>query len=483
MAEEEQKSVDERVERWIEKFEKSKSLKSLEELYLTKSFPEILGVERREEIHSAFLAWLLDKNKNHGLDDFPIKKFLEILVDRDEQQHKIKNHQFKNTGTGVLKGNFTINDDMSVKRERPANTSDKKGRMDIWIDMKANFSQNGERNIHIVIENKVYSKEHGGQTKTYFASRSDDIKNNSNDIYLFVYLTPSQKSYLDNLSEPECDCKEYIQINYQDLLDEILEPALKNKISRRNKIVIQEYINCLGLPAIDINSSKSNVNLNTIMAMSNETKEKLKDFWKKHEKLLIVALSSLADNTDDEKIQDIIKSAISAINERDKTSYEFNGKSDLGKMDLVTEVVSEILKHDISASDCNSLYEDALKNIPINGRRTKENKFKAIESAITGNGIVMTCNEPKKIESPFSGELVLSSEEYNQKTNNKKYNTDNYKCVKVDNNDYYILKQWGANNIDNFVYAFYDEHIFDETYKWEGLKNKDFKVNKPQISD
>lgn len=465
----------------IADFYQDPDFEELKRLYLTKSFPEILAVDRLEQIHSAFLAWLLDMKESHGLGDFPIKQFLKILVRRDRKQglsrHDNNNANnnagitsTKNIYVEILNEDFTITE-MYVTREKPAQTEDRKGRMDILINMKAIFPKKTERNIHIVIENKVYSKEHDNQTQKYFEYI---IKEFSTDVCLFVYLTPLPKRDLDNLNKPQCINLKYIQTNYQDLLDYILEPALKKDISMRNRFVIEEYIHSLSLPAIDINSSSKTINLNTIMAMSDNTKKLLNAFWEKNEPLLMAALSSLVETTDDQNIKDKVGAAIPALNQRDKTCYEFNGKSDLGKMDLVTEVVSEILKR-ISARDCNRLYEDALKKIPIRGRRTKENKFKAIESAFTGNGIEMTCKSGDKFENPFNGELVLSSKEYNDKTNSKKYNTKNYKCVTVDGSDYYILKQWGANNIDNFVYAFYE--YFKKETNW-GLGDKEIKVIK-----
>ena len=38
----------------------------------------VLGVERSETKHSAFLCWLLNANASHGLGDEPMKKLLRL---------------------------------------------------------------------------------------------------------------------------------------------------------------------------------------------------------------------------------------------------------------------------------------------------------------------------------------------------------------------------------------------------------------------
>ena len=69
MAEEQKKDelTEDQIIDLIEAFYHDPDFEELKRLYLTKSFPEILAVDRREEIHSAFLAWLLDMKESHGL--------------------------------------------------------------------------------------------------------------------------------------------------------------------------------------------------------------------------------------------------------------------------------------------------------------------------------------------------------------------------------------------------------------------------------
>lgn len=216
----------------LSEFYKDSDYEELKRLYLTKSFPEILSIDRREMSHSTFLAWLLNKNESHGLADFPIKQFLKILVIRDLKQN-VKRHCNDQTSTKKLSiaaiNEEIIISEMSVSIERPVLAGNKRGRIDILIVLKA-VIDNQERDVHIIIENKVYSNEQADQTKKYFEANKYDIQNNKNSIYLFVFLTPLPKAVLEQLTSPQCSCKEYIQINYQDILDAILEPALKKKL-------------------------------------------------------------------------------------------------------------------------------------------------------------------------------------------------------------------------------------------------------------
>lgn len=468
----------------IADFYQDPDFEELKRLYLTKSFPEILAVDRREEIHSAFLAWLLDMKESHGLGDFPIKQLLKILVRRDRKQRLTRhgvNGSFKNingnvvkTSTGdidveIINEDFTITE-MSVKREVPVNG----GRIDILIDMEAIFSKKGKKNIYIVIENKVYSDEHNEQTQTYFYhfKKTPDNK----DIILFVYLTPLSKSDLDNLIQPECKCKEYIQTNYQDLLDYILEPAVKKDISMRNRFVIEEYIHSLSLPAINIDNDEYNINLNTILAMTNKTTDLLKSFWEKNEPLLKAALSSLVETTYDVDIKKELNDALNALEQRkDNTKYKFGVMEANGKMDLVRKVVIAILEKGIDPKELSETYKKALEGLKENGKFVKDKTFEKLNEKDEFKN-KMTCQSKDKFCNPNNNDLVLSEAEYDDwliKNEGKKVI---YSEVEVTVNGKkkkcYVLNQWGYGNIDYFVYAYYK--VFKQM-----LDNKEIEVIKP----
>lgn len=449
-------------------FYQDSAFAELKRLYLTKSFPEILSVDRREMSHSAFLSWLLDKNESHGLEGFPFLHFLKVLVTRDLLQGRNRHNYIHQTSTEDLAVSV-INEDlviteMSVGVERHAKTKDEQGRIDILIDGKLILEKNKDpRGIHIVIENKVYSSEHNKQTTTYFKSKEQEIKDHEQDFYLFVYLTPLHNRDLDLLSKPECDCKEFIQINYQDILNTILEPALNQDIPSRSKFIIEEYIQSLALPAL----SDNNYNPNTVMATSDNTKKMLYSFWRKNEPLLMAVLNSLLQETDDQSVKEALEPAVSALatnsrREKDKTHYLVNGKRTEGKGQksaLVSTVVCFLLKKGILPENISDAYKSVITY--LKGISDPESIFEEIKSKLEEYDVEMTCPTPgelwpvSRIYNTFvkgTQKLVFTNEEYTEWWNGQNKKKEVYGSelsgVRISN-------QWGYDSIDYFIYTVY----------------------------
>lgn len=466
-------------------FYQDPNFEELKRLYLTRSFPEILSVARREMSHSSFLAWLFNMNESHGMGAFPILQFLKILVQRDLQQNSSRHERKYSWRTSTEKLAIAItNEDIVVKEmitslEKSAYAGNTRGRMDILIDAKI-IIDNKERDLHVIIENKVYSDEHGNQTNTYFKSKDDELCKSRNSSFLFVYLTPLHRKELDALTEPECSNKEYIQINYQDILDNILEPALRKDISMRTRFVIEEYIHCLNLPALSIDSKENNYNPNTIMATNKRTTEMLKAFWEKNEPLLMAALNSLVETSDDVDIQEKLAPAIDALavnkrREKDKTHYVFDGKQANGKYALVSIVIAEAMNNDITPEDCSKNFIDSFKSF---GGKSNSCIYNTLQEKLKKNNTEMTCPSPEELYNvqKFSSgwkdrQMVYDESAYENwwKTQGKK------KEIYKKEGKYRIFNQWGYDTIDFFIYAFYDNRE-----KWN-LGDKDIQVIK-QIS-
>lgn len=83
----------------------------------------ILKIERNENRHSAFLAWLLDENGSHGLGEEPLKRFMRLLAKMDD-----------NYIEPFLVGNYQV-EDMEVVTEKQAKVEGqiKTGRVDIFV--------------------------------------------------------------------------------------------------------------------------------------------------------------------------------------------------------------------------------------------------------------------------------------------------------------------------------------------------------------
>ncbi|AND63126.1 hypothetical protein AX766_01150 [Flavobacterium covae] len=366
-------------------FKNDIDVQKLQNLYLTKSYLEILSVNRREISHSSFLAWLLDRNENHLLQNFPINKFLEIILIRGASQIESYNSSFYNS---IITDNYTIKT-LNIKKEHKINSF---GRIDILIELSL-IINNNEHNLKIIIENKVSSTENNDQTNSYF-NYFEGIKQ-ARDIHLYIYLTAIPSLKLNQLTEPECNCKKFIQINYQDLVDRIIEPILNQNISENTRFILKDYLISLSQPSImDTEENENKQKTKLIMAFGKEEKELLTNFWKKNEKLIMTAMYAISiDDSQDEDIRETSKKAydLYATSDRDYSTislyfddvavYKDFRKSDIGfytiklldEKNLIDPKVFEFLRKDKS---CNFqlirtkkevITETELKKYRVNG--------------------------------------------------------------------------------------------------------------------
>ena len=298
---------------WLNSFYLDRNFDAIRDLYSCKSFPEILAVGRKELCHSSFLAWLLNTTESHGLRQFPILQFLKIVVTRAIQQNvktPLRNYISEIFNESISFSQMTVNREICIKGGRP----------DIEICCYADEG-GGYKSLNIVIENKVYAPEGGKQTLRYASEYGKDNKG----LNVFVFLTPKSSELLNLQDRPSCKSDIFVEINYQDILENILEPALDKTLSDRARFIIKEYIRCLGMPISDIDNN--NMKSQTIMATSIEVSKMLADFWSKNENLISAAMLTISDdpNQDPEvrkKVQELLNAKNSA--EKDKTHYEFS---------------------------------------------------------------------------------------------------------------------------------------------------------------
>ena len=139
---------------------------------------------------------------------------------------------------------------------------------------------------------------------------------------------------------PSCTCKDFIEINYQDILTEVLTSILEEPISSATRIAIEDYIHCITSPSIH---SK---NYNT-MAVDKETNEMLKKFWDANEDLIRAAIYAFASSEDEDSKDEInnLKEALDSYTiSRDYTQYRINGQGTYSKNALVKETVTRIIE-------------------------------------------------------------------------------------------------------------------------------------------
>lgn len=340
-------------------FKNDVGVQKLQSLYFSKSYSEIFAISRREMSHSSFIAWLLDNKENHLLSFFSIQKFLEIVTLRCGNELESKYSNFFNS---ILTDNYSINS-VIVEKEKFLG---KYGRLDIYTEILLKIEET-EYKVKLIIENKVESKEGIDQTTKYF-QHFEEIKK-ENEINLYVYLTAIPTLELNQLLEPECSCKNFIQINYQYLVDYLLEPALNQNISDKTKFIITEYLQSLSQPSLDEEITKQKQGL--IMALGKEEKELLSNFWKKNEKLIMSAMYAIStDESQDEEVRETTNKALNALSSSnrdyrtytiyyDEIPFETNfKKSDIGfytvklldEKGLIDEKTFDFLRKDKSCS-------------------------------------------------------------------------------------------------------------------------------------
>lgn len=215
---------------------------------------DTIGKARNEMSHSKMIAHLLSAYHIVGYRESPIIHLLDIIIKRGIQQGKDFPEELKNA---VLTRDIPELQLEECKTEVPlANLKPSysgKDRIDIHLryKLKDTIIKSGRSEIELIIENKVQSQEHDSQTSTYYNTLKAGKGNNR--YQFFIYLTPISTRDLDdfcNLKEkPACD--NFICINYQDILDGIIEPLLaENVLSERERIILNDYVSCLELPAL-----------------------------------------------------------------------------------------------------------------------------------------------------------------------------------------------------------------------------------------
>jgi len=241
----------------------------------------ILKIERNENRHSAFLAWLLDENGSHGLGEEPLKRFMRLLAKMDDKYNE-----------PFLVGNYQV-ENAKIDTEHPVSIGSKKGRIDVFIEFDYK-GENGTNHVHVIIENKVYTNEHDEQTKLYLDWARKEYKGKHNQNIIGVFLAP------DCPEKCSGDTKDfsYVKITYQDILQDLIEPLLKMEMSPEARVFITDYVINLGQPLRVKKEDNGNkeVKEDTILALSKENKDRFSQLYEKYAQLLDATLCAYSKN-------------------------------------------------------------------------------------------------------------------------------------------------------------------------------------------
>ena len=405
----------------IIRFKNDVNSQKLENYYGSKSLSEILGVSRKELPHSNFIAWLLNNQESHNLGNYPFKKFLEILVLSCKGDQASRHKELFDS---IITGDLSVNALTTLTESSIAGV----GRLDILIEAEVNYFGNN-KTLRVVIENKVTTKEHSDQTTKYFdyyeSLNEDDV------ISLYVFLTPISGIDLSDLDEPECSCKEYIQTNYQSLVDYLLEPILNRDISSKTKIIVKEYLQALSQPT---QSEDEEHKQGLIMAIGNEERELLTRFWDQNQKLILSALYAISSDPDQEKdVRENIGSALESISgsTKDRSLINIYFEGDLA--------IEKIKKSDLGFSTVKLLEQKGLID---------DSMFKFLRE-----------------DKSCSFQLLKLPEEFTAtEVKYGKYRTKNEPELIFNDQGYYVARNWGIKNIQRFMDKI-SERLTQVTYK------------------
>lgn len=288
----------------------SKPFQELAAFYKQTTLFNVIGAERSENRHSAFLRWLLSPDSSHGLGTEPLKLFLRLIATLKWGQQTFGDVLYRK----VIAGNYElellepIEVEKSVGKLEAQTKKTNKDRIDLWTVVCLTYEKDGEEKKHafpIVVENKIYSKEGKDQTNKYYAAminyidaKKEETKLDYSPIGLF--LSPDNQS---------ADCDQFADMTYQQLLDHVLTPISIMSMPAAECSFVKTYIQNLGRP-----SDASNHNY-TPLAISQE------------EKQLIGEVQEKAGNLIDEMLVAVYGSKMSPILGKDR----FNELDEAGK--------------------------------------------------------------------------------------------------------------------------------------------------------
>ena len=403
------------IEDQIIALDNSEEYQKLTRYYGTESFFNTLCIARKELIHSQFISWLLNPNSNHALGYFPLRKFLQMIakISRlDVNKSKLNTYYFQK----FMVQDYKIIGTTEINTEVCAEIEKKKGRIDILVNIPISFDGK-KKKLPIVIENKVFSAEHDRQTELYKEWILNKCKNEPEEYYdpIFVFLS------IKNLSEVKCDSPDYLKVNYQNLLDYVLEPCMLRESSAEGNLMIKNYIRCLSIGRINFDDKSERKQIKEkIMAMSNEEKELLVNFYNKNRDLFDSVIKLLSDNEDiNEEVRDSMKKVVDGI-----SKYKFDGNEYyMGPCALAVvkkyaednrEVNLKKLQDIFGKKVVKSVTDDNVKK--LNGQKRYSAKY-------DGDGNIKI-DDPETVISLADGDKVVVSNQWYKNKNFPKFIED-----------------------------------------------------------
>lgn len=317
----------------------SKTYQMLSVYYGRRSLFDILGVARRELTHSRFLAWLLDPTANHGCGAYPLMKFLQAIVMAKTKFSELnKDSSLSDVPVDVLvTGGYEIRG-VTVRTEVPVS-----GRKRIDLLLEASLACGGiVRQLPIIVENKVKSDEHDRQTEAYYMWA--EAKFGDRRAYwcpIYIFLTPDKTLNMVNGSGRGCACAAYVRMNYQLLVDYVIEPMRNQITTDQAKTLVGDYLRCLSYADI----TKEERKVEGVMARSKEESQLLRQFWENNSSLFTAVFEALSEDDNYSDADRKMFGKVAKTSERkDYTRYRLAGDEEIySKRGIVGAVIAAYL--------------------------------------------------------------------------------------------------------------------------------------------
>lgn len=340
----------------MRQFHQSPTTAALRERISRKTLLDIWGVGRRENGHSNFLAWLLSPGESHDLGHFALQKLLLLLAScrltPEQQLPEALQH-------AILAGKNIIR---TAKVEREVSIPPH-GRVDIVASIELAQELAGIQRLQIVLENKIDASETDSQTIRYYQHFSTQKEEGLYPI--FVYLSPLHAS--------PCKDTHFIRIEYQQILDFILSPALQRQnLPEYTRLLLREYVSHLSY----FNSES------LYIAVNEQQRNLLIKFWEENSALMLACAQAISEDPDvSPEVQESARAIVEQgkkVNQRDRTKYVCRNTAGystapMGKGRMVLYVVKSYAEE----TDCT--YEqlkqtfaprwfEELRNVDLNAR-------------------------------------------------------------------------------------------------------------------
>ena len=249
----------------------NRDFQNLTDYYGKRTIFETLKVERKENRHSAFIAWWLNPKAEHGLNDAPLKLLLRLFATKDMGHYIFDSSVYAK----VLAGNYNVElMDGGIEVEKCVN-NDKKNRIDIWMVLRMTFDTDDEPKelfYPLAIENKVYSNEGENQTERYWnaiCQNLNEYPKENRGKGIAIFLTP-------NGTKPKSEY--FVPIAYQELLTYVIEP-LSEIVNDGQRNFVDSYIRSL---SCNFYEGEKTYN---VLAISRKERKQLADLYNSHKDL------------------------------------------------------------------------------------------------------------------------------------------------------------------------------------------------------